>query len=278
MLLRNTAMADFLIELLIKYRSLIITGFLLLLTTTLSAQKEAPLVTDRPDVTESAVVVPINSFQIETGFIYQKQKFDQNNISTENDNLILASTVFRYGINDKLELRFGGEYLSGKTTEGVINSDVQGLRGLFVGSKFQITNDKNRIGDLALLLELGLPFGNEKLRSDKIEPKFIIAAAKDIDESLIICINAGSEYDGDAGKNHAVYSASLGISLGDRIGAFLEYYGDAVNGSKPRHNFDFGFTYLQKKNIQIDASAGTILLSNETNWFGSIGFTVRLGN
>jgi hypothetical protein len=262
---------------LLKYFAFVLCIVLIIFSDELQAQDQTSLVTDRPDITESAIVIPINTFQIETGFKYQKQKIEENGIQFEYDNIILASTIFRYGINDKIEIRFGGEYLKSKTKTDLTESTVEGLQGLFVGSKLQLLSNQNIISDLALLFEAHLPFGNEKLRPNKLEPALKIAAAKDIAEYLDIGVNIGVEYDSNYEKNHLVYSTSFGFELSDRFGTFIEYFGKSMDGMAPTHNLDFGITYLQKKDIQIDASAGTLIFDTNTNWFGSIGFSMRLG-
>jgi hypothetical protein len=47
---------------------------LFLLSVFISQLSAQELVTDRPDQTESAVTVPLNSLQIETGFVYESLK------------------------------------------------------------------------------------------------------------------------------------------------------------------------------------------------------------
>jgi len=260
-------------------KRVIILLFIILATSsvTLKAQEEMPLITDRPDITESAVIVPLNTFQIETGFQYHKQKINEDSQQLVHDNLIFASTIFRYGIDYRFELRFGGEYFISKTTTELTEFNNEGLRNLFVGTKLQFFRNEKIINNAAILFEVGLPFGNESLRPDKAEPKILITADRDINELLNIGINIGSQYVSDIRKSNIFYSTSIGIELGNRFGTFVEYFGDSMRGLHPKHHFDFGITYLQKKNIQIDASFGTLLSSMETDWFGSIGFSVRLG-
>lgn len=248
-------------------------------STSLIAQQEEYIITDRPDITESALVIPLNSFQLETGFVFQKEKYKEGETSIQSDNIIFFSSLFRYGFSENIELRFGGEYLSRKTTTSAENeSEIQGMNGLFIGSKFQLFKNRDAINDLALLFEIQLPFGNAKLKPDKFEPALILSADKNIARNLELGVNIGFEYNSDIEKNYIVYSTSLGFDLNDRLGVFAEYFGNAVNKMNPRHNLDFGITYLQRKNIQIDASAGTLIFNNETDWFGSIGFSVRIGN
>ncbi len=239
-------------------------------------QENSELITDRPDITESAIVVPQNTFQIETGFMFQKQKFVEHSTDYENENLILASTLCRYGINDIIELRFGGEYFLGKTTAGIKKTIIQGLQGIFVGSKIQLAKEGNIVNNIAVILEAALPFGNEKLRPDKFEPGIIFAFDKPISETINLGMNFGSSKIKSINDFILDYSVSIGFSLDDRWTAFAEYFGNTAKKAQPEHNIHFGFTYLQKENIQIDISSGSLIFNDETDYFGQVGFSIRL--
>lgn len=240
------------------------------------AQNVQEIVTDRPDITESAIVVPLNSIQIETGFNFQKQKFILDAQNIEVDNLTFASTLVRYGINDKIELRFGGEYLSSKTTIEELSSTVSGVTGLFVGTKFSIWTDHEIINDIALILEANLPYGNSNLRPEKIEPVITVSVSQDFFENFSLGINLGFENNSSMSENIYYYSSSVSMGLTPRISMYVEIYGNVINGFYPRHSFDGGFTYFHKQNLQLDVSAGTLLFHDETEWFGGFGISIRL--
>ena len=72
-----------------------------LLAAPLAAQTE--LVTDRPDQTESAVVVPRGTVQIETGWLRTEEEDGPVEIETEE----LLGTLVRVGLSDRVELRLG---------------------------------------------------------------------------------------------------------------------------------------------------------------------------
>ena len=66
------------------------------------------LITDRPDQTESSVVVPHKSLQIETGFVQENKETSIVNEKAFGYN----STLLRYGLLANFELRLGLEYLA----------------------------------------------------------------------------------------------------------------------------------------------------------------------
>ena len=61
------------------------------------------LITDRPDQTESAVVVGDKKIQIESGILNQENSDGEKNLS-------IPTNLFRYGISEKIELRLNLEH------------------------------------------------------------------------------------------------------------------------------------------------------------------------
>ena len=174
-------------------KCLSITLFVSVLSNLVRAQDVYNIITDRPDLTESAVSVPFRFLQIETGFQYRNSSFEENSVKIENNEFTLASTLFRYGLTDNMELRFGGEYFTGKSKIGGIENTQNGIQGISLGSKFMLIDGSGFLNNVALLIELGLPVGNKNLNPDKIEPALIIAASKDFSDNVGLTTNVGIE-------------------------------------------------------------------------------------
>lgn len=87
------------------------------------------IVTDRPDQTESSPTVAQGSIQIELGMITQT--------SEDNRVKLLAgpSTLIRYGISDKVELRIFNQYKSYKLELEGGSVSTSGWSDLEVGMK-----------------------------------------------------------------------------------------------------------------------------------------------
>ncbi|MFA7419516.1 MAG: transporter [Melioribacteraceae bacterium] len=248
----------------------------LFFTSIILGQSTMPdLITDRPDVTESAVAVPLGSFQVETGFSFQQQKVNEFGEILENRSVSLFSTLFRYGVFSNLEFRFGGGYFSNKSTLGQYASSVHGINDLMVGSKFVLRNQEVFLTNFAVLFEVTLPFGAEELKPEKFEPKFMLLGEQEINEFSALAGNVGVEYSSDLNKYLADYSLSLGLDLSDRIGLFAEIFGQTSNGLTPDNFFDCGITYLQTENLQVDFSIGSTLSKSKTEWFAGVGVALR---
>ena len=233
------------------------------------------LITDRPDVTESAVTVPTGSFQVETGFSFQQQKYTEFGESIENRSVSLFSTLFRYGVFENLEFRFGGEYFSNKSYINQISYSVHGANDLMIGSKFVVRKDEKLLTNFALMFETTLPFGAEELKPQKFEPKFMILAEQELTEISSLSGNFGIEYASDQDNYLVDYSLSLGLDVAERIGVFAEIFGQTRNALIPENFFDCGITYLQTNNLQVDFSIGTTLLKSKTEWFAGVGISIR---
>ncbi len=233
------------------------------------------LITDRPDVTESSVVVPLGSFQVETGFSFQQQKINEFGQTLENRSISLFSTLFRYGVFSNLEFRFGGGYFSNKSTLGQYASSVHGINDLMIGSKFVLRNEESVLTNFALLFEVTMPFGAEELKPEKFEPKFMLLGEQEINEFSTLGGNLGVEYSSSLNKYLTDYSLSLGLDLTDRIGLFAEIFGQTSSGFKPDNFFDCGITYLQTENLQVDFSIGSTLSKSKTEWFAGVGVVIR---
>ncbi len=175
------------------------------------------MITDRPDQTESAVIIPRDFVQFEIGFIYQKQKFSDGTNSFENENLILASTLCRYGVSSNFELRFGGEYFFGQSYTNGLKSDLQGVQNLMFGAKMQLRSNQKILSNIGVIVQTLIPFGNQKLRRDNFTPTFLLCVDQRITEVLSFDINLGTESVTHLGKYSYVYTGSLGYDLGNRL-------------------------------------------------------------
>lgn len=227
------------------------------------------IVTDRPDRTESAITVPKNSLQFETGFAYEN--LTENEYSV--DNYTIAGTLIRYGLAEILELRFGTAYLI-TTSE----STIEGLGNFLVGTKINFATEERNSFALGLLAHVILPIGNAAFNPPDTDPQIIAAISKSLSEKLSIAGNLGATYSSFIEIMIYNYTAALNLSISEPLGMFLEAFGEINSSYSPVHNIDGGFTYLISENFQIDISGGKELSGVESFWFFSIGLSFRFLN
>lgn len=241
---------------------------------TVFSQNQIPdLITDRPDKTESASVVPSGSFQIETGLEYMKE-FTTPGI--ESNSFSFASTLIRYGLLEKLELRLGGNFLSQNYKSSVTEENISGLSVFMLGAKYEFLNNHSAIPDIALLIHFFFPAGAEEFKPDKTEPQLILSVSKNIIENLDIGVNLGSQNISAADDWFYFYTVAAGIGLTEKLGTFAEIYSELIAGSEPFMLAGTGLTYLLLPNLQLDITGGNGLFNNSKVWYFGAGISIRI--
>lgn len=241
----------------------------------LAQSKSSEIITDRPLISKSAFLVPVNDIQFEFGFEYQRQKIYKNNFTEEHENLILGNTQIRHGLSEVVELRIGAEYFSGRVLNSGIESISKGIRGVFVGSKIQLRKNQDIISDAALIINVNLPNGNVNLRPREMEPGFIIAVSQNFGNGNLLCANFGGQRNSTIGKYEYIFAAFIKYKVVERTVLFLEYYDKTEKYFLKNPITGLGLTYLLKNNLQVDFSIGGLLFGEQKNIYGKIGFSIR---
>lgn len=253
------------------------TLLLLLVATVSFAQKiRIPMVTDRPDFTDSPFAMQLGYVQIESGLRYTDAVFDKVSPSVEIYDISFLGTLVRYGIADKLELRFGGEYLFQSTKINDLVSEKKGLSAMVAGVKYQLLSSENSFLNAGVICDLTLPFGSSDFKPEKVEPKFALAFSHSIIDELGLSYNFGTQYQSSISKYLNFYSISMGWQISDIYGVFVENYGYFKKSSLPSFYIDSGVTYLHKFNLQVDLYFGKEITPKTNSWFIGAGFALRL--
>ncbi len=218
---------------------------LLLIALLSSTFIHAQIVTDRPDQTESSSTVGAKNLQIETGVLLGFE--GENEPSTQQ--ILAPTTLFRYGLNDKFELRFVSQFESIK-----VGADrFQGIADSEIGFKVELgSNEKTEI---AFLSHLVLPLGTEELTGNRFGTVNKLSISHGFNENVGLGYNIGYDYFGE-GDGSLTYSLALGVTVNEKVGIYVEPYGELVDFDKHISNFDAGFTYLINENVQLDFSFG----------------------
>lgn len=243
------------------------------------------ITTDRPDQTESSSVLPPGYVQIETGWTHTEE--DEDGEDYESD--ALPETLLRYGFNERLELRFGH---SGQVWEevdysnGSPSGDQEGWQDCEVGLKYQLWYEQQEcfIPEAALLTHLSLPTGADEFSSHRVDPSFRFLFSHTISDTLSFSYNLGAAWEtqeSDEGSRDTLsvfqYTVSLGKGITDRLGMFVELFGDIPMSAEgtPENWIDGGITYLIADNFQIDFSMGYGLSESADDLFFGAGVSYR---
>lgn len=226
---------------------------IILILLTIVQWSYAQIVTDRPNQTESSVTVPEGALQIESGV----------SIGYTGDNLIsvrqilLPSSLFRYGLTDRLELRLINqiEHID------VGDKSWQGISDLQLGAKLALWNRDSQ--DLAFIGHVTLPLGSTELSSDDFGVTGKLSYAHVLSEKNSMGYNVGVYV--SPTDFAATYTICLTRVVNDKVSVYVEPYGGVYDSDGLVFNFDAGMTYLLKDHIQLDFSFGTGL-SDKMNY------------
>jgi len=249
--------------------------FLIFTPLFLTAQEDEwpELITDRPDLTESAAIVPRKTLQIETGFVFEGDKAG----NTSENNFSLFTTLLRYGVNENFELRLGTSLNLNTVETGGESTSIFGISALDVGMKLKMADGDGLKPQVAFLANLIIPqSGTEEYSPEYLSPSMSLALAQDLSDRFSLGYNVGAVWNGLTAKPAAKYSVALAIGLLEKLGSFVEIYGYFPQDEQGINIFDFGFTYLIRHNLQVDASAGFGLSEVSPDYFVNAGISWRI--
>jgi hypothetical protein len=235
-----------------------------------------PLVTDRPDFTESSSTVPPGHFQVEGGTTLTR-------IGDE-ESQSLGEILVRIGAGERLEARLGiGSY--SRLDPGLPGTEpFSGYEDPSVGFKVRLTEDDPDLlppgyPAAALIFATTVPVGDEELTSDEWQPEATLALSWSLTDRWSVASNLNYAYLADGDERFHQFSASLtaGLSLTDRLGVYLEGFGfsaEVADGSSTSY-VNSGLTYLLSNDLQLDVRIGAGLDDPHPNWFAGLGAAVR---
>lgn len=238
----------------------------------------AELVTDRPDQTESAEIVPARSLQIEVGGLITEA--DGRERTREG-----PGTLLRYGLARRLELRLawpGRVEIEPRREAG--GGRVSGTGDPEVGFKLALAEERGTLPITALLVHATLPVGDERFGSPRADLSVRLAAAHTLGARTGLGWNLGIEsasLEDERGEAHTltrfVYSTAFGYDLGERWGLFVELFGDlpASDPEPAAHAIDGGVTFALRPGVQLDAAAGFGYSGGAPDFFAGLGLSLR---
>lgn len=216
------------------------------------------IATDRPGATYSALTVPKKSFQLETGVLSQIQA----------KTLSLPEYMIRLGVLNFLEIRMENSFYKFNST---YNSSA-----ILLGVKVQLLkSDKFKLGFLSTVNL------SENDRSDLSFTERLLFAYT-INDNSDISGNIGIDNVSIDNNGSLIYTLSYGRSFTDKLGLYLETYGDFTeNALTDKTDFNsyinIGGGYLLNNKLQLDAKFG-VDVNNFDNYFIGVGISFRAFN
>jgi hypothetical protein len=247
---------------------LLLSGLLGLTARTGYGQPDPPLVTDRPDFTESALTVPRGGVQLESGYTLTR--------ADDADEHALGEVLLRVGLADRLEARIG---LGSHAWIEAPGEDPSGFDDPSLGMKAVLAREETAGVQAAVLAGTTIPAGDREVGEDGWQPEVKLAVSRGLSETLALAANAGyarASEDGE-GFDQGSASLSLGMGLGERWGAYAEAYGTfpvSLSG-EDEAVLNGGFTFLVHPLLQLDARAGAGITQGAPDFFVGLGIARR---
>ncbi len=252
----------------------------------LHSAMDEPLVTDRPDFTESTEAIPTAHTQFELGYTFTYDRED----GQRQRNQTFPEILVRIGIAPDFELRIGWEGYSisdelfdtpNRSGRLVSREDTrQGSNDLSVGIKHKLFEQEGFLPHFGILGAISVPSGSPGFSSSDVDPSLVLLWAYDINDIFAIAGNIGFAGISDDVERFLQTSASisLAMSLSDRLGFYVEYFGFYPGGmdTDDAHNINGGFTYLISNDFQLDMRLGAGLNDQADDIVAGVGFSVRI--
>ena len=256
--------------------------FLFLSMSSLSWAEVPELITDRPDQTESSYIVAYRHLQIESGWSYSHEDEDETKTIAQG----FPSTLLRFGIHPRAELRLGWDgYQSEKTRAQGDVTRFDGGSDIEIGTKILLWEEKKMRPQTALLIHLSQPTGSDHFSTQRSDPSMRLNFSHSLTEKFSLGYNLGAQWESEAHNDEDretlaawIYTVSLGYSVSERIGGFIEFFGATpINArGEEKNSIDGGFTFLLMENVQLDVAVGMGLSSAAEDWIATMGCSIRL--
>lgn len=231
-----------------------------------------PIITDRPDFTESTDTIPVGRIQIEGGYTFARTGDERSDS--------LGELLLRVSLGARSELRVGVPNYA-RLRGGPGRSS--GLEDASLGAKFRLIEAGEGFGlrrpAVSLIVATSLPTGARAYRSRVLQPEAKLCLSADLSKTLAVAANLNYAYLSDEGGRYGEPSGSLSFAAGlnERTGAYLEYFGFYPGGAQrpDLHYLNGGATYLINNDYQLDARIGKGLNGVSHDYFVGFGAARR---
>jgi hypothetical protein len=243
---------------------------LLVLHTTISAKADScpsikdEIVTDRPDVTNSSIVIPEGSLQIENGVNLSARDGDRSIDGT--------NTRLRFGIANCLE------FLVDTPTyfANVSNPQNSGFSDVAPALKWQISPVPGKV-DLSAVFGVALPTGTANIAGAGAQPYLQFPWSWELRSGWGLSGMFTEFFRPSDLISKRVTEATFVIEkqVTERVSLFVEYVGDYPESGSPAQLLNSGGLYRLGPNQQVDFHVALGLNHNAPSYIVGVGYSVR---
>ena len=222
------------------------------------------IATDRPDVTNSSLVVPTGSLQSENGV----------NFSTRDGRQIIdgTNTRWRLGIASCLELLVDLPTYS----TAVRGSENSGFSDVSPAIKWQISPIPGKI-DASLVFGVGLPTGTVDIAGRGAQPYLQMPWSWELHDGWGVS-GMLTEFFRSSNVVTRTTEATFAIekNLTDKMSLFVEYVGDYPESASPSQLLNSGALYRLSPTQQVDFHIAFGLNHNAPSYVVGVGYSFRI--
>jgi hypothetical protein len=229
-------------------------------------RQDPEIVTDRPDITESSIVIPKASIQMENGVTWTsdhgQRTFD------------ISETLLRLGVASRTELRFGApNYTFGFTGR----TPPSGLADLSVGVKHQIGPLPGGF-DVAVIAAISFPTGANRPSSHGYDPFLKIPWSKELKHGWSIGGMQSVFWYTDGARRNRTWEPTFYVErqITKPWDAFVEYGGDYAQHGGSKQVAHVGTAFKITPTNQVDFHFGFGMSRATPGRFFAIGYSFRV--
>ena len=228
---------------------------------------QSEIATDRPDVTNSSLVVPAGSIQSENGVNTSGQSagkgFDGSN------------SRIRFGVAPCLEVLVDIPSYVGRLT-GAVDT---GFTNVSPGVKWQVSGLPEP-ANLSLVFGVGLPTGTPAITGAGLQPYLQIPWSYELGDGWGISGMVTSFLRPSEIANHQTSEATFVIErkVTERLALFAEYVGDYPSRGASTALLNVGGGYLLNRTEQLDFHLAFGLNRNSPDYIIGVGYSYRWDN
>jgi hypothetical protein len=251
----------------VRWRQVIVTLFCAGSINTGFAQSGGEeIITDRPDITESAIVVPKASLQAENGLTWTNDHLDHL--------LALCQTLLRLGMSDRTELRLSLPSYSQSFSRKLGSS---GVTDLSIGLKQQLGPVPGGF-DLSVIVATSLPSGTADKTTHRLDPLLKVPWSRELGNGWSIGGMASIFWPTEEGRRNLTWEPTFVLQrdIGRSLDVFAEYGGDYPQHGGAKQTIHFGTAYRINSTNQVDFHFGFGLSSSTPHQFFAVGYSFRI--
>jgi hypothetical protein len=223
------------------------------------------IATDRPDVTNSSLVVPMGSFQSENGLNFRGQDGGQIIDGT--------NTRWRFGVAPCLEI-----LVDLPTYVGAVRQPgSSGFTDVSPAIKWQVSPVPGKI-DLSLVAGVALPTGAMNIAGPGAQPYLQAPWSWELHDGWGVNGMLTEFFRPSDAATPAITEATFSIEkkVTERASLFVEYVGDYPENASPIQLFNSGGTYHLTPTQQVDFHLALGLNHNAPSYIVGVGYSFRI--